>query len=877
VLHRDLKPSNVLLNADGEPHLTDFGLAKLIEHENTLTHTNAVLGTPAYMSPEQARGETKEVTTATDVYGLGAILYETLTGAPPFGRGTSLETIRQVLDEEPRRPSIFNRAVDRDLETICLKCLEKEPARRYGSAEALADDLERWLRREPIIARPGTAATRIKKWVRRKPVLAGLLLLLFLVAGGGLGGIFWQGQRAKRQRVEAEKNLYVANLHLANEALETHDMARARLLLRGIERSPVQSSMRGWENRYVAGRSKGDQNQVLDRNNDGWWAIDASRDGQWLAAIGQDGRVKLWDFVHRRETNSWMAHFPISTDKRSAIQFTPDGSILITAGADRTIRFWETPSGREREKMRIKTLDGSAELLAMSADGRMLAAARTYGRQYTVWNLAQNPPTLLHAWPCDFSVLLDLAFSVDGKTLFAGGPASQDVRQYDLSDPIQPQRRPDLDESDGPLAVSPDGKWLATGRSDQQPFRVWALPSLRAVSTNIVRGSRAVSMRFSPDSRVLAVGLEDGRIIRWEAGANGEPVTLLGHEKPVMGFAFSPDGRTLASASTDKSIRMWDIVAAMRERSGFRAKGSVHAVSFSPDSKRLVSASETTVRSGTNEAQRLCIVQLWDVNETAGLVPAATLTNRALDLNLHISFSPDGTLLAVDDYDTLRFLSVPALTPVAQVGSRLPRFPRDGRWMAYVDGANRIMRSDSPPEPGKVLVDPGDITALAVSPDGRVLASCGESTAWRIQLWDALDGRRLQPSLKGHEAWVSSLVFSPDGQTLVSTGWDDGWLGIWDMRARTSRGMLRGHNGSIYEAAFSPDGSTLATCGSDETVRLWNIERMQEVAALQGHRGPVNGVAFSQDAQWLASGSSDGTIRLWRAPSWQEIQAPERK
>src|SRR5262245_19913000 len=172
VLHRDLKPSNILLDAQGEPHLTDFGLAKLVQKDSTLTHTHAVLGTPAYMSPEQARGDTKDVTTAADVYGLGAVLYETLTGSPPFAGGTSMETIRQVLDQEPRRPSVWNPTVDRVLETICLKCLEKEPTRRYGSAEAFAEDLDRWRRSEPITARAVGTYERIKKWVRRRPAIA---------------------------------------------------------------------------------------------------------------------------------------------------------------------------------------------------------------------------------------------------------------------------------------------------------------------------------------------------------------------------------------------------------------------------------------------------------------------------------------------------------------------------------------------------------------------------------------------------------------------------------------------------------------------------------------------------------------------------------
>jgi len=231
VLHRDVKPSNILLDAQGGPHLTDFGLAKLIEKESTLTHTHAVLGTPAYMAPEQARGDTKDVTTAADVYGLGAVLYETLTGSPPFGGGTSMETIRQVLEHEPRRPSLWNPAVDRDLETICLKCLEKEPSRRYGSAEAFADDLHRWLRSEPISARPVSNYERVKKWVRRRPAIATLTASLSLAVLAGAVAVTHEWRRAEASAQSRRQNLYVADVGLAFQAWESGQAGLARELL----------------------------------------------------------------------------------------------------------------------------------------------------------------------------------------------------------------------------------------------------------------------------------------------------------------------------------------------------------------------------------------------------------------------------------------------------------------------------------------------------------------------------------------------------------------------------------------------------------------------------------------------------------------------
>src|SRR5216117_3929986 len=191
ILHRDIKPGNVLLDAKGEPHLTDFGLARLVETESTVTRTMEVLGTPSYMAPEQAVGNSARLTSATDVYGLGAVLYQLLTGHPPFAGRTTFETVRLVLDTEPRQPRLLNPKVDRDLATICLKCLEKDPRRRYSSALALAEDLERWLKHEPIRARRTSLFTRGRKWLRRNPTTA-VLIVVSLAFAATVGVIIWK-------------------------------------------------------------------------------------------------------------------------------------------------------------------------------------------------------------------------------------------------------------------------------------------------------------------------------------------------------------------------------------------------------------------------------------------------------------------------------------------------------------------------------------------------------------------------------------------------------------------------------------------------------------------------------------------------------------
>jgi serine/threonine protein kinase/predicted Zn-dependent protease len=218
VLHRDVKPGNILLDAKGEPHLTDFGLARLVETESTVTRTLEVLGTPSYMAPEQAAGNNAAITSATDVYGLGAVLYQLLTGHPPFAGGTTYETVRMVLETQPRQPRLCNPKVDRDLETICLKCLEKEPAKRYASAQALAEELERFLRDEPIRSRRSSRLNHAWRWCKRKPLVASLIAALFVVVAVAMAGVLWELPRVQQERVLARR----ANLSAQEKArLET--------------------------------------------------------------------------------------------------------------------------------------------------------------------------------------------------------------------------------------------------------------------------------------------------------------------------------------------------------------------------------------------------------------------------------------------------------------------------------------------------------------------------------------------------------------------------------------------------------------------------------------------------------------------------------
>jgi len=926
VVHRDLKPANVLLDRDGQPRVTDFGLAKQVGSGVGHTVTGQVLGTPSYMPPEQAGGERGMVGPLSDVYSLGAILYCLLTGRPPFQAATPVDTLMQVMTREPASPRQLNSDVPRDLETICLKCLEKDPARRYSSAQELADELQRFLDGRPIQARPISAPARAWRWCRRNPVVAGLTAAVAASLLVGMCVSAWfaaeardrardaelaantaqreanradenarqaiaQQQRANEQAVKAQA---AAQLALAEkdradqkaaEAKASADHARREELRADAETNVARRRLYAAQMNLAQvawnDAAMGRLQQLLDASRPhGLGGVDL-RGWEWF----------YWQRLAHSELLTWSAKPDRSGLRRVAI--SPDGK-QVAAATSHDVVFFDSRTGKTIKTIPSRKLPFNAfsrlafNHVTYSTDGKFLAACCSNGmfsgkEKQTEYvsgeTLLCDAATgdILHTFPHPGDVS-SIAFSPTGDRLAVGGTAQQygpgEVMIWDVATRQE--------------AVRLQGQVPNPYKKPEQRLKL------------AIHGHAVNAVAFSPDGMQLVTASNDHTIKLWNLETGTELRTLRGHAASVASVAFRFDGKQLASGGGDRNLMLWNVETGEALTTLFGHRDGVTSVAFNSDGKQIVSSSSDRT------------ARIWDAatgNEHA------TIKGHATGVN-HVALSADGLLATASSDETVKLWDIAssrdslplkfggisgwsririAFTSDSQSLSaaassvkswnlgrleettfeasgefrQSPVFSHDRKRLAASNQAHaiRVWEAETGTEICVLPEHKDFIAAKVFSPDGRWLASASQDR--QVKLWDLADGS-LKGSFTGQGGIIQGLAFSADSKFLASA---HNTLKIWSVETGEQREFSSSIPMSFTSVAFSQDGKQLATGNGNKTAQIWDVESGQVRFELSGHIGRVECVAFSPDGRRLATGGGiyDQTIKLWDTTSGQEV------
>jgi eukaryotic-like serine/threonine-protein kinase len=863
IIHRDIKPTNVLVALYDDrpvPKVIDFGVAKAAGLQLTdatlMTGFGAIVGTPEYMSPEQAQLNQLDIDTRSDVYALGVLLYELLTGTTPIdrkrlGQGALFEVLRIIREEEPPRPSTrlstsdalasiaATRATEPsklaklmrgELDWIVMKCLEKDRSRRYETANGLAHDLERYLADEPVEACPPSSTYRLRKLAGKykRSLATAAAFVLLLVAGVVTSTLLavWATtaeREANRQRIasrvaeqaaldakaDADKQrdqlslaAYASGMQLAQRAWNENDVVRARELLEELPKEAAARKLRGFEWHYLDRLCHSELQTLKGHAARLIHSLAFSPDGQRLASGCYDGTVKVWDGSTGKELLSLEGHdAPIT-----CVAFRIDGQRLATGGFDKTVRIWDSMTGKK-----LLSLEGHAETIwsaAFSPDGQRLAS----GSQDTtvrIWDCATGKELLSlrgHSGSVE-----SLAFSPDGKRL-ASATNQGEERIWDTATGKQLSAHKAQFCSRLRVAFGPDGRRLASAHSGDSVM-IWD-DYLPADRPELKDTGWPLDLAFSRDGRRLAS--TDEKVVKiWDIESGGKPISLKGHAAQVWSLAFSPDGDRLASGSLDGAIKLWEVT----EKEVF-SLGSPPGYGESWQ----VTGDQRMPFESYNK-----VVNIWD--------PASGEELEFVKYHSHwvtgLASSPDGQRLA----------------------------------SGSMDGTVRIRDAATDRELFSLKGHGGPVSCVTFSRDGKRLAS--SSMDGTVKIWDIAIGR-VQFTLSGRAGPAYYAAFDPDSRSLAS-GNMNGSVKIWDCSTGKELFSLTGHVAPVTRVAFSPDGLRLASGSDDNTVKIWNSATGKELFSLKGHTGFVTSLAFSPDGQRLASGSRDHTVKIWDSSTGREV------
>ena len=828
IIHRDIKPSNILVTTNEDqavPKIIDFGVAKAVIQpltERTLyTEHGQLFGTPEYMSPEQADMSSEDIDTRSDIYSLGVLLYELLTGVLPFDPDTlrtgGIENIRKVIREtNPRTPSkqltslgeeakkvaerrrtevaVLARCLHKELEWIPLKAMRKERSERYRSASELSDDIENYLKGEPLIAGPPSAVYRARKFMRRhKALVTGVAAVLIVLLAGIFVSLIFAFKARQAEKLEASARI------VAQDAQKAERYQR--------EIAEQQAEKYRCSSYFLR----------INMAEEYYFEDNISRMRELLKACPEDLREWEWYYLWRVSDQSLITlrlEAPINMllNYTGSVAFSPDNRCIISGTQDGTIKVWDAHNGSEL--MTFEGHEGPVRSVAFSPDGKQIVSAG--GSTIMIWNAVTGELIKTLTAP-----VISAAFSPDGKRIVSGS-GDTTIKVWDVDSGRELMTLEGHEEGVISVAFSPDGSRIVSGSWDKT-IKVWdAVIGGEPIMTLKGHGRYATSVAFSPDgSRIVSSGYIDCMIKIWDAESGEELRTIEQVGTQVLSVAFSPDVSQIVSGggSGDNEIKLWDTETGNEVRTLKGHKGQVFSVAFSPDGKRIVSRS----RDNT--------IKVWD---------AVTGGEPIMNLRGH-----EGQILSL------------AISP-------------DGRWIGSAGYKNNMVKVWDA-KSGNVLwtekKDEGGVTAVTFSPDSRwIVSSDGsdDNNANTIKIWDAESGKLLR-TLPAHNGAVTSLEFSPDGRQIISGGWD-GTIKIWDaVTGDEPKKILSGSELPVRSVAFSPDGSRIVSAGNDMKLKVWDAVTYEPIMTLIGHEDKVNSAAFSPDGKRIISGSVDHTIKVWDA------------